>query len=131
MNPALDPLNTRPGSGSLDSGDGLSRFSSTITRIFGLSMFASILTGHDQSVGGNSLKLIMLGMLLEFGRRFVQWVVERFRLRMFMCIFSLVYIEEVDQCVMVYLEYSITAEFSEGDPAYDWIINFIVRSGSV
>lgn len=24
-------------------------------------------------------------------------------------------------------EYSITAEFSEGDPAYDWIINFIVR----
>jgi len=27
------------------------------------------------------------------------------------------------------IEYSITAEFSEGDPAYDWIINFIVRSG--
>jgi len=27
------------------------------------------------------------------------------------------------------IEYSITAEFSESDPAYDWIINFIVRSG--
>jgi len=26
------------------------------------------------------------------------------------------------------IEYSITAEFNEGDPAYDWIINFIVRS---
>jgi chaperone BCS1 len=27
---------------------------------------------------------------------------------------------------MDWTEYSITAEFSEGDPAYDWIINFIV-----
>lgn len=26
------------------------------------------------------------------------------------------------------VEYSLTAEFSEGDPAYDWILAFLVNS---
>jgi hypothetical protein len=51
-----------------------------MTRVFGLSMFASMFAGSE-GIGGNSLKLIMLGVLVEFGRRFVQWIVERFRLR--------------------------------------------------
>lgn len=49
-------------------------------------MFASLFTGAGgimggDSVGGGGLKLFVLGMLVEFARRLVQWVVERFRLR--------------------------------------------------
>jgi hypothetical protein len=69
--------------GGSHSSSGGFDLSSTMTRIFGLSMFASFFTGSGAGVGGNSLKLIVLGMLVEFGRRFVQWVVERFRLRTF------------------------------------------------
>lgn len=84
-------------------------------------MFASLL---NPGVGGSSLKLFLLGMVVEFARRFVQWVVERFRLRAFSNLFIL--FNASDWCILR-AEYSITAEFNEGDPAYDWIINFIVR----
>lgn len=104
MNPALMHGSLGAGAGATASGGGMFDFSSSITRIFGLSMFASFFTGDGSGLGGNSMKLIVLGMLVEFGRRFVQWVIERFR-----------------------LQYSITAEFNEGDPAYDWIINFITQ----
>ncbi|EKM76611.1 hypothetical protein AGABI1DRAFT_62968 [Agaricus bisporus var. burnettii JB137-S8] len=67
-------------------------------------MFASAFTGGGAGFGENGIRLFVLGMIVEVARRFVQWVMERFR-----------------------LQYSITAEFSEGDPAYDWIINFITQ----
>ncbi|KAF9450988.1 P-loop containing nucleoside triphosphate hydrolase protein [Macrolepiota fuliginosa MF-IS2] len=104
MNPAGIPGSPGFNSDTTGGGGGLFDFSSTITRIFGLSMFASIFTGGGDGVGGGGMKLIVLGMLVEFARRLAQWVYERFR-----------------------LQYSITAEFSEGDPAYDWIINFITE----
>ncbi|KAF5353254.1 hypothetical protein D9756_007929 [Leucocoprinus leucothites] len=122
MNPALMHGSLGAGAGATASGGGMFDFSSSITRIFGLSMFASFFTGDGSGLGGNSMKLIVLGMLVEFGRRFVQWVIERFRLReWFYCLMDFFGLTRVYNP-----EYSITAEFNEGDPAYDWIINFIV-----
>lgn len=63
------------------SGGGLFDFSS-LSRIFGLSMFASAFTGNGGAGFGESgIRLFVLGMLVEVARRFVQWVMERFRLR--------------------------------------------------
>ncbi|KAJ7697876.1 P-loop containing nucleoside triphosphate hydrolase protein [Mycena rosella] len=53
---------------------------------------------------GSSLKLLVLGSLIETGRRFCWWLIERFR-----------------------IQYSITAQFNEGDPAYEWIVLFITQ----
>lgn len=80
MDPAI-PGSFGFGASPTVSSGGLFDFSS-ITRIFGLSMFASLFTGvGGDGFGGGGLKLFVLGMLVEFARRFVQWVVERFRLR--------------------------------------------------
>ncbi|KAJ7610380.1 P-loop containing nucleoside triphosphate hydrolase protein [Roridomyces roridus] len=53
---------------------------------------------------GSSLKLLILGSLLELGRRLAQWLFQRFR-----------------------FQYSITAQFTDGDPAYEWIVLFITQ----
>ncbi|KAJ6572781.1 P-loop containing nucleoside triphosphate hydrolase protein [Mycena vulgaris] len=50
-----------------------------------------------------SLKLIVLGSLIEAARRLFGWAVDRFR-----------------------LQYSITAIFYEGDPAYDWMMALLL-----
>ncbi|KAF5346178.1 hypothetical protein D9758_009975 [Tetrapyrgos nigripes] len=52
----------------------------------------------------NSAKLLLLGTIIETGRRLFIWLVERFR-----------------------IQYSITAEFTEGDPAYEWLIHFLTH----
>jgi len=140
MNPTFDASSGFGGGGG--GGDGLW---SAMTRIFGLSMFASMFlpTGRDATTAGggggrDSVRLIVLGILFELGRRFVKWVFERFRLRtspiptffLCVCVMSLNQCARARVCALFSLiEYSITAEFSESDPAYDWIINFIVRSG--
>uniref|UniRef100_A0A8H8CDY5 BCS1 N-terminal domain-containing protein n=1 Tax=Psilocybe cubensis TaxID=181762 RepID=A0A8H8CDY5_PSICU len=89
-----------------------------LTRIFGFSFIASLLQGMGtklESIGnaaggsnsyfGNSMKLFLLGTIIESGRRFFSWAMERFKP----------------------FQYSITAHFSEGDPAYDWIILFLTE----
>ena len=63
---------------------------STLTRIMGLSMFASLLEGFmGGGTGGgggvnsavmNSIRLFILGAIVEGGRRFFYWAVERFKL---------------------------------------------------
>jgi chaperone BCS1 len=67
-----------------------------LTRILGFSMFASVLdggmggggfvNGGGENGGGvaanafiTSLRLFLLGTLIETGRRLFQWVVERFK----------------------------------------------------
>ncbi|KDQ34042.1 hypothetical protein PLEOSDRAFT_1028527, partial [Pleurotus ostreatus PC15] len=52
----------------------------------------------------DTIKLFLLGTLVETGRRFCYWFIERFKFR-----------------------YSMTARFSEGDPAYEWIILFLTE----
>ncbi|KAG5220033.1 P-loop containing nucleoside triphosphate hydrolase protein [Salix suchowensis] len=49
-----------------------------------------------------SLKLFMIGTMVESGRRFWQWVFTRFNPK-----------------------FSITARFSEGDPIHEWIVLFL------
>ncbi|KAJ6602094.1 P-loop containing nucleoside triphosphate hydrolase protein [Mycena vulgaris] len=70
----------------------------------GLSSIFGALGFLSQSYVGSSLKLLVLGSLIETGRRFCSWLIERFR-----------------------LQYLITAQFNEGDPAYEWIVLFITQ----
>ncbi|KDR84641.1 hypothetical protein GALMADRAFT_23943, partial [Galerina marginata CBS 339.88] len=48
----------------------------------------------------DSIRLFMLGTIIEVGRRLFGWAVERFN----------------------FFQYSITAQFAEGDAVYEWII---------
>ncbi|KZS88767.1 P-loop containing nucleoside triphosphate hydrolase protein, partial [Sistotremastrum niveocremeum HHB9708] len=47
----------------------------------------------------DSLRLLVLGSIVEFGRRFMYWAMERFKIR-----------------------FSMTATFREGDQAYEWLM---------
>ncbi|KAF8809901.1 P-loop containing nucleoside triphosphate hydrolase protein [Phlegmacium glaucopus] len=87
--------------GQPDQGASWLSGSNFMTRIMGFSFIASLLQSNS-SMG--SAKLFLLGTIIESGRRFCQWLVERFR-----------------------FQYSITAQFSEGDPAYEWIILFLTQ----
>ncbi|KAJ7487025.1 P-loop containing nucleoside triphosphate hydrolase protein [Mycena latifolia] len=78
--------------------------SSWLSSFVGLSSIFGALSFLSQSYAGSSLKLLILGSLIETGRRFCWWLIERFR-----------------------LQYSITAQFNEGDPAYEWIVLFITQ----
>jgi len=49
-----------------------------LTRIMGFSMFASFL--QTDSYASSSFKLLVLGTLVEVGRRFCQWVYDRFNI---------------------------------------------------
>ncbi|KAJ3746215.1 P-loop containing nucleoside triphosphate hydrolase protein [Lentinula detonsa] len=50
----------------------------------------------------DSAKLFLLGSIIEAGVRLCQWFLIRFR-----------------------IQYSITAEFNQGDPTYEWIMHFL------
>ncbi|KAJ7171396.1 P-loop containing nucleoside triphosphate hydrolase protein [Mycena filopes] len=78
--------------------------SSWMSSFMGLSSMFGLLGLVSQSHLGSSLKLLILGTLIETGRRFCRWVIERFR-----------------------IQYSLTAQFNEGDPAYEWIILFLTE----
>ncbi|PFH50185.1 hypothetical protein AMATHDRAFT_61510 [Amanita thiersii Skay4041] len=72
----------------------------------GLSYIASMFS-HGSSVNANmyeALKLFALGTLMELGRRFCKWAFERFKIR-----------------------YSISAQFNQGDPAYEWLLNYLTQ----
>ncbi|KAF8884507.1 P-loop containing nucleoside triphosphate hydrolase protein [Infundibulicybe gibba] len=75
--------------------------SSSFTRVMGLSFFASL---FSHSYLFDSAKLLILGSIIETGRRLCQWLIERFR-----------------------FQYSMTAQFDEGDPAYEWIVLFLTQ----
>ncbi|CAK5271627.1 unnamed protein product [Mycena citricolor] len=51
---------------------------------------------------GSSVKLLVLGSLVETGRRLFRWFLERFR-----------------------IQYCTTLRFNAGDPAYEWVILFL------
>ncbi|KAJ7510970.1 P-loop containing nucleoside triphosphate hydrolase protein [Mycena galericulata] len=78
--------------------------SSWLASFMGLSSIFGALGVLSQSHIGSSLRLLILGTLIETGRRFSRWLIERFR-----------------------FQYSITAQFNEGDPAYEWIVLFITQ----
>ncbi|KAJ8518241.1 hypothetical protein ONZ45_g4659 [Pleurotus djamor] len=93
-----------PVDSSTSSTSFLSGLSTSFMQMFGLSSLVAA-TG----LGGNaqltdSWKVLILGGLIEAGRRLFSWVFERFSFK-----------------------YSMTARFAEGDPAYEWIILFLTE----
>ncbi|KAF8636082.1 hypothetical protein AX17_003788 [Amanita inopinata Kibby_2008] len=108
--PAPHPINSRneldgalnPDSTSTALGPSLVN---NATRALGWSFLATLLSGKSKKSGvREAVKLFMLGSLVESGRRFCYWAFERFKIR-----------------------YSITAQFDEGDPAYEWVVNYLTQ----
>ncbi|KAJ7662552.1 P-loop containing nucleoside triphosphate hydrolase protein [Mycena polygramma] len=87
----------------LGGGDIQSQFFSSFV---GVSTLFAALGMVSQAFLGSSLKLIVMGSIVEMGRRLFQWLVVRFR-----------------------FQYSITAQLDEGDPAYEWIVLFLTQEG--
>ncbi|KAF9267807.1 P-loop containing nucleoside triphosphate hydrolase protein [Marasmius fiardii PR-910] len=54
----------------------------------------------------DSARLLILGSIIETGRRLSRWLIERFR-----------------------LQYSMTAQFVEGDPAFEWVLHLLTEQG--
>jgi len=82
--------------------------SNLLSRLLGFTMFASLFKAADPSTTSyivSGVGLFVLGTLLEMGRRFFHWLYERFSV----------------------FQYSLTASFDEGDPAYEWIILFLTE----
>ncbi|KAF7325509.1 hypothetical protein MKEN_00399900 [Mycena kentingensis (nom. inval.)] len=71
-----------------------------------ISMLANVVLGSGANVNlSSSVKqLLIIGPLIELGRRLFQWLSTRLR-----------------------FQYSITAQFDEGDPAYEWILLFLTQ----
>ncbi|KAJ3851015.1 P-loop containing nucleoside triphosphate hydrolase protein [Lentinula lateritia] len=63
---------------------------------------ASLLSFLSKAYIVDSAKLMVIGSIVEAGRRLCQWLFVRFR-----------------------IQYSITAQFNQGDPAYEWILHFL------
>ncbi|KAF8055229.1 P-loop containing nucleoside triphosphate hydrolase protein [Lyophyllum atratum] len=80
------------------SSDGLGL---TFNRLMGLSFVASM---ASNPYIWDSVRLLVLGSLIETGRRLCQWLMERFK-----------------------FQYCITAQFTEGDPSYEWIVLFLTQ----
>ncbi|KAJ7103973.1 P-loop containing nucleoside triphosphate hydrolase protein [Mycena belliarum] len=81
--------------------DGISPW---LTSFMGLSsVFAAIgMVSHSNL--GSGVKLFVLGSLVETGRRLCQWLIVRFR-----------------------IQYAVTAHFSEGDSAYEWMVLLVTQ----
>lgn len=67
--------------GHPDDGTSWLSGSNFMTRIMGFSFVASLLQSNSYMVG--SAKLFLLGTIIESGRRFCQWLIERFRIRQY------------------------------------------------
>ena len=55
--------------------------SNFLTRVMGFSFFASMLQSNSYMV--DSIRLFLLGTIIETGRRFCQWLIERFWFRQY------------------------------------------------
>ncbi|KAJ7938062.1 hypothetical protein B0H13DRAFT_2398343 [Mycena leptocephala] len=77
-----------------------------ITSFMGLSTALAAFGMVSQAYLGSSIKLLILGSIIETRRRLFRWMIVRFR-----------------------FQYSMTAQFHEGDPAYEWVILFLTQEG--
>ncbi|KAK7053626.1 hypothetical protein R3P38DRAFT_3254165 [Favolaschia claudopus] len=73
-----------------------------IASSLGLGSFRDAFTFLSSSYVGSSLKLFVLGLIVETGRRLFRWLIERFSIK-----------------------YCTTIRFIQGDPAYEWIVLFL------
>ncbi|KAJ7174695.1 P-loop containing nucleoside triphosphate hydrolase protein [Mycena filopes] len=71
----------------------------------GLGSDLSALLGFfSHSYVGSSVKLLLLGSIVETGRRLFRWLIDRFG-----------------------IQYCTTLRFTQGDPAYEWIVLFLTQ----
>ncbi|KAJ4490558.1 P-loop containing nucleoside triphosphate hydrolase protein [Lentinula aciculospora] len=77
----------------------LSKLKSRLSQSNGAAFLISFLS---KSYFVDSAKLLVLGSIIETGRRLCRWFLVRFR-----------------------IQYSITAQFNQGDPAYEWMLHFL------
>ncbi|KAJ7142396.1 P-loop containing nucleoside triphosphate hydrolase protein [Mycena epipterygia] len=70
----------------------------------GLSSLGATIGLLSHSYLGSSVKLLLLGSIVETGRRLFRWLIERFG-----------------------IQYSTTIRFTQGDPAYEWIVLFLTQ----
>ncbi|KAK2460429.1 hypothetical protein APHAL10511_007594 [Amanita phalloides] len=70
----------------------------------GWSFLSTLLSGSANSNARQGFKLFVLGSIAEIGRRLSRWVFKRFK-----------------------IGYCITAHFNEGDPAYEWVVNYLTQ----
>ncbi|KAJ7171413.1 P-loop containing nucleoside triphosphate hydrolase protein [Mycena filopes] len=95
-----DPFNDGGHQGTYDSAQSPPWF----TSFLGLSSIFAALGLLSQTHLGSSIKLLIVGSIIETGRRLCQWLIVRFR-----------------------FQYSMTAQFDEGEPAYEWIVLFLTQ----
>jgi chaperone BCS1 len=78
----------------------------SLTRAMGFSFLTSLFSGTPlaNTTFPDGVRLFMLGSIIETGRRFCNWAFERFKIR-----------------------WSITAQFDEGDPACEWLVNYLTE----
>ncbi|KAJ2926105.1 hypothetical protein H1R20_g10992, partial [Candolleomyces eurysporus] len=106
------PFGLFQGQGRTYDGDGysagespgwMSMIWSILVSITGLSVFGSIFSGSQaqglENPGLKVLPMLILGSMIEVGRRLSVWFFHRFK-----------------------FQFYLTARFAEGDPTYDWII---------
>ncbi|TEB21472.1 hypothetical protein FA13DRAFT_1741880 [Coprinellus micaceus] len=104
-------LNPPPSTYAYDAPTCLAWFSqvlSFLTSFTGVSMFATVfgcgqLGQTADSAGSKLIPVLVLGYLFNIVRRLVMWFLRRFR-----------------------FQYYITAQFTEGDPTYDWLVLLLV-----
>ncbi|TEB18258.1 P-loop containing nucleoside triphosphate hydrolase protein [Coprinellus micaceus] len=82
----------------------VSQVLSFLTSFTGVSMFATGQTAD--SAGSKLIPVLVLGYLFNIVRRLVMWFLRRFR-----------------------FQYYITAQFTEGDPTYDWLVLLLTDEG--
>ncbi|KAJ6497945.1 hypothetical protein DFH09DRAFT_336850 [Mycena vulgaris] len=89
-------------SGNPPGTQGMGDLTPWLTSFMGLSSIFAAVGMLSQTHLGSSVKLLILGSVIETGRRLCQWFIVRFR-----------------------IQYSMTAKFDEGDPAYEWMVLFL------
>ncbi|KAJ3761276.1 P-loop containing nucleoside triphosphate hydrolase protein [Lentinula raphanica] len=88
-----------------------------------LNGLAHLISLFSSSYFQDSAKLLILGSIVEAGD-YSNGFWNDF---VFVCLLSFLYqaVINADCCGGIFTEYSITAEFAQGDPAYEWLSHFL------
>jgi mitochondrial chaperone BCS1 len=98
-----------------------------LSSLFGLgSTILSAAGGGEAAtnpVASTTARLFVLGVLIEMGRRFMQWLMQRLNFRAFTDPSA----SSIIRTDTGHPEFCITAQFDHGDPAYEWILLFLTQ----
>jgi mitochondrial chaperone BCS1 len=82
--------------------------------------------GAANPVASTTARLFVLGVLIEVGRRFMQWLMQRLNFRAFTNPLTCSILNTGADST-IHPELCITAQFDYGDPAYEWILLFLTQ----